>query len=416
MPIDVRTRRERDVVQLGRDDLFDVSLPDAVASHGDLAARGCAYLALPPLGLEVGARALTIAVGDGGCALRTGTDTAGVVAVMEADALSDLVQDVASTMGLAMSARVRITKGSINDWIRWEPVLRALYDARKVHEAGDVDFVDLDGGDLDLGRTFAYDDDREELVHFLEQAGFLHLRQVFDPAEMAALDTDIDEWVSRARPDDGQSWWATDDQGRQQAVRVLNFQDKSTVLPSLLADDRLQWLTELTGDGHVHGGNAEGLVKPLGIVRGLSDLPWHKDCGQGKHSYICNSMTCGISVTGADRGSGALGVIPGSHRANTMATGRDPMLDLQPRMLETSTGDVTVHCSDTLHRAHPPVDRPRKVVYTSFPLPRLAGDQAATADPQNARAARAALSDVQSRIEAADNEGSPARYRAGDRR
>lgn len=273
MPIDVRSRRERDVVQLGRDDLFDVSLPDAVASHGDLAARGCVYLGLPPLGLEVGARALTIAAGLGGCALRTGTDTAGVVAVMEADALSDLVQDVASTMGLAMSARVKITQGSINDWIRWEPVLRALFDARKVHEAGDVDFVDLDGGELDLGRTFAYDDDREELVHFLEQAGFLHLRQVFDPAEMAALDTDIDEWVSRARPDDGQSWWATDDQGRQQAVRVLNFQEKSAVLPSLLIDDRLQWLTELTGDGHVHGGNAEGLVKPLGIVRGLSICP-----------------------------------------------------------------------------------------------------------------------------------------------
>lgn len=413
MSIDVRSRRESGVVPLGRDELLDVSLPDAVARHGDLAARGCTWLGLPPLGLEVGGRALTIATGPGGCVLRTGSDTAGVVAVLEADALSDLVQDVASTMGLAMSARVKITKGSINDWIRWEPALRALYDGRRVHETGDVDFVDLEGGDLDLGRTFAYDDDRQEMVHFLEQAGFLHLRRVFDETEMAALGDDIDEWVLRASPDDGQSWWATDEHGRQQAVRVLNFQEKSTVLPSLLTDGRWQWLTELTGDGHVHGGNAEGLVKPLGIVRGLSDLPWHKDCGQGKHSYICNSMTCGISVTGADRRSGALGVVPGSHRANTMATGRDPLLDLQPRMLETSTGDVTVHCSDTLHRAHPPVERPRKVVYTSFPLPSAAGDRTAPSDPGRTRAARAALSDVQSRIEAADNEASPDRYRAG---
>ena len=46
----------------------------------------------------------------------------------------------------------------------------------------------------------------------------------------------------------------------------------------------------------------------------------------------------------------------------------DPLLDLQPRMLETKTGDVTVHCSDTLHRAHPPVERPRKVVYSGFGL------------------------------------------------
>ncbi|HUA95169.1 MAG TPA: phytanoyl-CoA dioxygenase family protein [Acidimicrobiales bacterium] len=416
MSIDARSRQERDVVRLDRDDLFDRSLPGAVERHGDLAARGCAYLGLPSLGLEVGGRAVTIAAARGGCALRTGTTSAGVVAVLEADALSDLLQDVASTMGLAMSSRVKITKGSINDWIRWEPVLRALYDGRKVHEAGDIDFEDADGGELDLDRTFAYGDDRQEMVHFLEQAGFLHLRRVFDEDEMAALGADIDEWIARASPDDGQSWWATDDQGRQQAVRVLNFQEKSEVLPLLLADARLQWLTELTGDDHVHSGNAEGLVKPLGIVRGLSDLPWHKDCGQGKHSYMCNSMTCGISVTGADRSSGALGVIPGSHRANTMATGRDPSLDLQPRMLETSTGDVTVHCSDTLHRAHPPVERPRKVVYTSFPLPPLEGDQPVKSDPKGARAARAALSDVQSRIEAADNEASSARYRAGQRR
>ena len=168
---------------------------------------------------------------------------------------------------------------------------------------------------------------------------------------------------------------------------------------------------DLTGDGHVHTGNAEGLVKPLGIVRGLSDLPWHKDCGQGGHSYSCNSLTTGISVTGADRTSGALEVIPGSHHANTMATGRDRRLDLQPIMLETRIGDVTVHCSDTLHRAHPPVDRPRQVVYSSFGLPARPGDEARP-DPHG-RARRAQLSDVQSRIEAADNEASHTRYRAG---
>jgi len=73
---------------------------------------------------------------------------------------------------------------------------------------------------------------------------------------------------------------------------------------------------------------------------------------------------------------------------------------------------VTIHCSDTLHRAHPPVDRPRKVVYSSFGLPPLPGDEVRP-DPRYSREARAALSDVQSRIEAADNDQSPARYRAG---
>jgi hypothetical protein len=130
------------------------------------------------------------------------------------------------------------------------------------------------------------------------------------------------------------------------------------------------------------------------------------------HSYICSGLTCGISVTGADRTSGALGVIPGTHRANTMASGRDPKLDLHPRMLVTNTGDGAVHCSDSLQRAHPPVDRPRKVVYSGFGLPPLPGD-VIEPDPRYSKEARAELSSVQDRIEAADNPDAPGRYRAG---
>jgi hypothetical protein len=94
-----------------------------------------------------------------------------------------------------------------------------------------------------------------------------------------------------------------------------------------------------------------------------------------------------------------------------MATGRDRHLDLKPRMLETRTGDVTVHCSDTLHRAHPPVDHPRKVVYSGFGLPPRAGE-VRVRDAQAGRAQRAGLSNVQARIEAADNDVAPDRYRA----
>lgn len=412
MSIDVRTRLAKDVRELGRDEVIDSVLPDAVTAWGELAGRGLAYQGLPPLGLDVEGRSVTLAAAAGRLVLRPGVAPAGVIGVLAADALSDLVQDMQSTMGLAMTDRVKITLGTLNDWIAWEPVLRALLDGRKVHEAGDVTFVDRDGADLDLDQTFTLDDDREDMAHFLSQAGFLHIRRVFDDTEMAALGADVDEWVARAKPDDGESWWATDDRGAQQAVRVLFFDEKSAVLRSLTDDGRYQWVGDLTGDGHRRSAGAEGLVKPLGIVRGLSDLPWHKDCGQGKHSYMCNSLTCGISVTGADRRSGALGVIPGSHRANTMSAGRDPRLDLQPRMLETITGDVTVHCSDTLHRAHPPVDRPRQVVYSSFRLPAMPGD-VVPLPPANGREARAALSDVQSRIESADNQTSPDRYRAG---
>jgi hypothetical protein len=409
MSIDHRTRLQKDQRDLDRDEVFDAVLVTALQTHGDLAGRGATYKDAPSLGLVVDGRGLTLGVRDGVMVASSGIDDAGVVAEMAADALSDLVQDVQSTMGLAMTSRVQLTAGNINEWIGWEPILRALFDGRKVHETGDVTFLDRDGGHLDLDRSFTIDDDHEEIGHFLTEAGFLHIENVFDADEMARVAADIDHWIEKATPDDGESWWATDEDGVDQAVRVLFFYEKSEALRELVESDRYQWLAGLTGDGHQHKGGAEGLVKPLGIVKGLSDLPWHKDCGQGRHSYMCNSMTCGISVTGADRVSGALGVIPGSHRANTMATGRDPMLDLAPRMLETETGDVTVHCSDTLHRAHPPVERPRKVVYSGFGLPPLPGDEV-KADPRYSREARAELTDVQDRISAADNPESAERY------
>ena len=378
---------------------------------GNSLAEELTYKELPALGLDIDGTCVTLRVSRGSLATQEGLANAGVVATLPADALSDLVQDVQSTMGLAMTSRVKITAGNINDWVGWEPALRALFDGRKVHETGDVTFTDLDGCELDLDRTFTLDDDHEEMTNFLEQAGFLHIREVFDEGEMAAIGADIDEWIAKATPDDGESWWAVDDRGVNQAVRVLFFYDKSAALRDAVNDDRYWWIGELTGDGHRHRGTAEGLVKPLGIVRGLSDLPWHKDCGQGRHSYDCNGLTCGISVTGADRTSGALGVIPGSHRANTMATGRDPNLDLQPMLLETNTGDVTVHCSDTLHRAHPPVEQPRKVVYSGFGLPPLPGD-VIEPDPRYSREARAQLTNVQDRIEAADNETDRRRYQS----
>lgn len=71
--------------------------------------------------------------------------------------------------------------------------------------------------------------------------------------------------------------------------------------------------------------------------------------------------------------------------------------------LVTQTGDLTVHCSDTLHRAYPPIERPRKVVYTGFHQALMQGDKVAQVPVEKERAARARLSNVQERIAAAGN-------------
>ena len=409
MSVDHRCRLHADAVTLDADAALDGYIPRAIADHGELAARGIGYKRLPALGLDLGERQATLVVDGDTVALIDGLERAGVVADLAADALSDLVQDRQSTMGLAMTARVKITTGSLDDWIRWEPALRALFEGRPVHESGDVIMGTPDGEPLDLDRRFTLDDDRSEMAHFLAEAGFLHLTGVFDPAEMATVGADIDTSIAAARDADPEYWWCTDAAGEQVAVRSLNFQEKSDAVRTVLADERLTWLADLTGDDHVPPSHCEGLVKPLDIVQGLSDLPWHKDCGQGLHSYMCNSLTVGISVTGADRVSGALGVIPGSHRANTIPSMRDRDLDLPSRLLETTTGDLTVHCSDTLHRAYPPSARPRKVVYTSFRLAPRPGDEVKP-NPRYSREARSELTTVQDRIAAADNDAAERPY------
>ncbi|MEP4148317.1 MAG: phytanoyl-CoA dioxygenase family protein [Halioglobus sp.] len=410
MSIDCRTRRHCDRVDLGRDEVFDRLIPQALDRNAELAARGLRYKKLPALTLNVEGRSATLIEKRGVLHFEAGDAYNSTEVSLDSNALSDLVQDWASTMGLAMNSRVKVTRGSFEHWIGWEPVFRALFDGRPVHEAGAISITGLDGKDLDLSRSFELDDDRDEISHFLHQAGFLHVRGVFTDDEMAAVSADLDAALERARPDDGASWWAGDSKGAQQAVRVLFFHEQSSALSELLRDQRLGWLANITGDnlgGSVEGTgwlDAEGLIKPLDIKTGLSDLPWHKDCGQGRHSYYCNGLTVGISITGADELSGALGVVPGSQRANIQSSGKDDSLDLPAMKLVTQTGDITVHCSDTLHRAYPPIERPRKVVYTSFRQPLMPGDIVEDVPVEKQREARAKLTNVQDRIAGAGSD------------
>jgi hypothetical protein len=206
---------------------------------------------------------------------------------------------------------------------------------------------------------------------------------VFTGDEMAAVSAEVDRAAPSYTQGDGRSWWARTDDGSDRLVRMQGFDAMSPTAAALLTDGRLARLGALTGDGHQWGqmdSNAlEALVKPIGVVEGISDVPWHKDCSLGRHSYECCSLTVGISVTGADVTSGQLRVVGGSHRALVWPAflRRDnplPVVDLP-----TGTGDVTVHLSCTLHMAQPPVERERRVLYTGFRLPPIAPEAAAEA-------------------------------------
>jgi hypothetical protein len=209
---------------------------------------------------------------------------------------------------------------------------------------------------------------------FLEEAGFLHIAGVFTEDEMAEVSADMDRAAPTYDPGDGRSWWARTSDGTNRLVRMQGFDHHSAVTTALLDDARFRSIGDLPGDGHVFGerrvdNRIEALVKPIGVVEGISDVPWHKDCSLGRHSYECCNMTVGISVTGADAASGQLRVVAGSHRALVWPAFVRKNSDLPQVDLPTATGDVTVHLSCTTHMAQPPVDRERRVMYTGFSLP-----------------------------------------------
>ena len=118
---------------------------------------------------------------------------------------------------------------------------------------GSVDVTGADGAPIDLDRVFAPDDSVEEMSDFLHAAGYLHIGGLFTEAEMAAVSDDMDRAAPRYSPDDGRSWWAELGDGTNALVRMQGFDEESPAVADLVADDRLQRLAGLTGDGHTWG-------------------------------------------------------------------------------------------------------------------------------------------------------------------
>jgi ectoine hydroxylase-related dioxygenase (phytanoyl-CoA dioxygenase family) len=113
------------------------------------------------------------------------------------------------------------------------------------------------------------------------------------------------------------------------------------------------------------------VLKNADVVTGLSDLPWHRDCGLGGHPVTCPTLNIGIQLDAARAASGRLHFLAGSHRGSVHRS----MLaqpDLPIMAVDTEPGDVTVHIGDVLHAAPPPegTGPGRRALYLTFMPPR----------------------------------------------
>jgi hypothetical protein len=392
MSIDLRTRTDGPRTPLAPGDFF-AGLPELLAAHADSIIPALRSLNPSPLGIEVDGSSWVLDWTGDHIAVRAGALASLPRVRLSAEQLDDLVTDQRTFIGLHAGGQLEQPSGTLADLNDWWLVLRAALDDRPIYTPGSVTFRDRDGAPLDLRRAFRPDDDRDAMRHFLTAAGFLRIAGLFGAAEMARISADMDRAAPAYAPGDGRSWWAKTARGEQRLVRMQGFDRQSDATAALLDDARFRALADVAGDGHAAderraANRIEALFKPIGVVEGISDVPWHKDCGLGRHSYDCCGLSVGISVTGADAVSGQLRVIAGSHRALIWPARLRDGLDLPQIDLPTETGDVTLHASCTMHMAQPPIERERRVMYTGFALPPRSAD--ADAARERLRAVREA--------------------------
>ena len=363
MSVDLRTRSDIEQAPIHAGSFFRETLPGLLDAQQAAVEPGASQLALRSLCIETDGEPWTLSWNEDRVSVSPGHSGQSRVRLTAAQ-LTDIVNDQSTPIALMSNALLDMPEGGLPDFLNWWLVLRAAIDARTIHARGDVEF------ESGIRRSFTPEDSDEEMRSFLEDAGYLHIKGLFNAKEMAEVEADFPIAAPHFEKGDPKAWFATTQDGVERLVRMEGFDRYSPATVALIDEDRFQRIGRIPGVGHVSrksGARVGALQKPIGVVKGISDVPWHKDCSLGRHSYECCSLTVGISVNGADAESGQLRVVPGSHRALVWpAPCIQPGLDLEPIDLPTQTGDVTVHLSCTQHMSQPPKVRPRKVLYTGF--------------------------------------------------
>jgi ectoine hydroxylase-related dioxygenase (phytanoyl-CoA dioxygenase family) len=249
-------------------------------------------------------------------------------------------------------------------------------DGRPVWDPDDLELPD------DLARSFTLGDDDEALAGFLQAFGYLHVRDVFAAAEVESLRAEVQALADGSRPDDTTTWWTRTADGENVVCQVKYGALRSTALADLHDDPRVRRILAAAGEAGLAANldRNEGtkvIYKRPGATEGMTDLPFHTDCGMGYHPIACPMVLIGVHLDRGTPASGQLHMVPGSHRSSTP----DPAIvgtDGWPiAALTTEPGDCTVHFGHTLHAAPPPVGElgagghGRRTFYLAFAPPTL---------------------------------------------
>jgi ectoine hydroxylase-related dioxygenase (phytanoyl-CoA dioxygenase family) len=329
------------------------------AGHGALAAEDEALASLGALAFRLPeGPAFSYLPRDGGVEVVEGDAGARTVIEISREDWSNVVHDLDSAPGLLYAGRVRCVRGNAMRFVRWEPGLRAMFQGRPVFHPERVALRDRRGAPLDPTRSFTLADDDAEMAHFLRTAGYLLVKGVFPPAEVDVFRRHGERLRAMAREGDKLSWWARNQAGESILCRVTHA-GRVPELRALYRDERLLRLKSLSHHALVTRGQSEEdgislLIKNPGITEGLSDLPWHRDCGMGGHACMCPVLVASTYLWPSRPETGELRMLPGSHEASCGFAEASAPGAPQGISLAADPGDVSLHYGDIMHAAPPP--------------------------------------------------------------
>jgi hypothetical protein len=128
-------------------------------------------------------------------------------------------------------------------------------------------------------------------------------------------------------------------------------------LATLYGDARLHRIVSLVEPGLVprqgEGNGVTVIWKNPDVTEGLSDLPWHRDCGMGGHAVMCPVLVCSVYLTPANPETGELAFLPGSWKTSCGYLDAKVAPPLAAHFA-AEPGDVSFHYGDVMHAAPPP--------------------------------------------------------------
>ena len=260
--------------------------------------------------------AYTYVPGADGIEIVSGDESADTVIELSDETWQGVVHELDAAAGLLYGGRAKCVRGDGMRWLSWEPALRSMYNGREIYDRARA-LHDRHGERLDPTQTFTLESDREDMAHFLRTCGYLLVRGVFAADEIASFLAEAGELRGEAVKGDQLSWWGKNAKGEEVLCRVTRAAAKPN-LATLPADPRLVSLKDLADEPlehRVRGASEEGvsvIYKNPDMTEGLSDIPWHRDCGMGGHAMNCPVLIASVFLTPANPETGELKMLPGS--------------------------------------------------------------------------------------------------------